>query len=321
MVPEWQGKASAVLVVLAVRFPRKICEDLLALFGPGVVPHYFVMKTLGDMAIAHPVGTVPLLGDVLSRMLPVLSAVKADNMRWVFATAIGHMCEAMNAYKLDATGTVLDVTVFSAQVYAAYELMAASWLPAKETKVRLATVQAMGAITTILATPQLQKEVPVLVPILNGMYKKEAHEHHVAITQAYRDLLLVSTKEELHALWAETGPKEKPSLLDVVLNTLFPLACRPVDFTQQGSLKNNNELLRSIEICAKAFIDRILTFLFQKVFHFSAGPAIFLSLLSPWSSSRHVMRRLARAPLQSSSTLSRASVQLLTRDLYTLLTL
>jgi len=32
-----------------MRFPKKITDLLLGLFGPGVVPHYFVMKTLGDL--------------------------------------------------------------------------------------------------------------------------------------------------------------------------------------------------------------------------------------------------------------------------------
>jgi len=77
-------------------------------------------------------------------------------------------------------------------------------------------------------------------------------------------MLLVSTQEALAALWVE-GTKEKPSLLDLVLNTLFPLTCRPVDYSQPISLKNNNELLRSMEICAKAFVDRVLAFLFQKL--------------------------------------------------------
>lgn len=51
VVPDWQQKASSVLISLGMRFPKKITEQCLALFGPGVVPHYFVMKTIGDLVL------------------------------------------------------------------------------------------------------------------------------------------------------------------------------------------------------------------------------------------------------------------------------
>ena len=103
-------------------------------------------------------------------------------------------------------------------------------------------------------TTQLEQQVPKLIPIFNGMYKKETPDTHSAITQAlkssdlliqtrlkflfaqgYRDLLLVAMQEALLPLWAEQ--KDKPSLLDVVLSTLFPLACKPVDYSVPSSLK------------------------------------------------------------------------------------
>jgi hypothetical protein len=33
------------IVVDIVRFPEDLMKELMALFGPGVVPHYFVIKT------------------------------------------------------------------------------------------------------------------------------------------------------------------------------------------------------------------------------------------------------------------------------------
>lgn len=44
------------------------------------------------------VATVPRLREVFSRVLPVLASIKHDNMRWVFAAAMGHFCEAVVHY-------------------------------------------------------------------------------------------------------------------------------------------------------------------------------------------------------------------------------
>lgn len=53
MIPEWQTAASQILVSLGMRFPKQIMEELMKRFTPGNVPHYFVMKTLGDFASAN----------------------------------------------------------------------------------------------------------------------------------------------------------------------------------------------------------------------------------------------------------------------------
>ena len=53
IVPDWQQAASSVLVSLGIRFPNEILEVLLSKFEVGVVPHYFIMKTLGDFVLAN----------------------------------------------------------------------------------------------------------------------------------------------------------------------------------------------------------------------------------------------------------------------------
>lgn len=262
--PEWQGIASQVLVALGMRFPSEITSKLLELFGPGVVPHYFVMKTLGDLSVANPLGMVPLLSDVLARMLPVLAMIKADNLRWVFAAGIGHVCEAivhfMAAKEQQQIPDMKDATVlssFAPQIYACFELMVTNWVTSKNTKVRLATIQAIGATTTIMTTAQLETQLARLIPVFHGMFKKEKPDDHLPVTQGYRDLLSVAAREEMR-------PTLEP-MLEMILNVLFPLACRPVDYSVSSGLKNNNELLRSLEILASAYIDTVLTYIFTKL--------------------------------------------------------
>lgn len=52
-MPDWQQAASSVIVSLGMRFPNQIMEELLKRFEPGTLPHYFVMKTLGDFVSAN----------------------------------------------------------------------------------------------------------------------------------------------------------------------------------------------------------------------------------------------------------------------------
>jgi hypothetical protein len=48
VIPEWQTAASQVLVSLGMRFPNEILDELMKKFPIGIIPHYFVVKTLGD---------------------------------------------------------------------------------------------------------------------------------------------------------------------------------------------------------------------------------------------------------------------------------
>jgi len=146
---------------------------LLGLFGPGVIPHYFVVKTLGDVAVANPVGIVPLLGDAFSRILPVLASIKMDNVRWVFASTVGNFCDAIMSYKVTSPPNAIDCGQFAAHAFTSYELMLANWLISKEKRIRLVTIQAIGSMCMIMSSSSLDGQLAKLVPIFNGLYKKE----------------------------------------------------------------------------------------------------------------------------------------------------
>mgnify|MGYP001119290431 FL=1 len=85
VIPEWQGPASQVLVAIGQRLPGPVWEQLTKLFPVGTIPHYFVLKSLGDVAAINPMEIVPSLKEVMARTLPILGNVKKDNLRWVFA--------------------------------------------------------------------------------------------------------------------------------------------------------------------------------------------------------------------------------------------
>jgi len=258
VLAEWQGKASSILIDVAMRFPDKVIQAMLELCGPGVIPHYYVVKTFGDAAVANPVGVVPLLNEVFSRLVPVLASIKIDNMRLVFASTIGSFCEAICSYRIASPPDALDVSTYSASVYSCYELMLVQWLGSKEKRVRLTTIQSIGSTTMVMATASLEAQLPKLVPIFNGMYSKEKPPDYLSITQGYCNLLLVVIQGDSLATLLEP-------MREKILNTLFPLVCKTPDFTDSAQIKNHNEILRSIEILSRRWMDEVLTYLLQRL--------------------------------------------------------
>lgn len=53
VIPEWQGPSSTILVTIGKRFPGPVWNVLIDLFPPGTIPHYFVLKTMGDISSAN----------------------------------------------------------------------------------------------------------------------------------------------------------------------------------------------------------------------------------------------------------------------------
>ena len=65
VVPEWQTAASALLSTLGMRHAQLVMKELLTKFQPGGNPHFFVVNTLGQLAVSN--GEQLLLCSVVSR--------------------------------------------------------------------------------------------------------------------------------------------------------------------------------------------------------------------------------------------------------------
>ncbi|NXS63626.1 MROH1 protein, partial [Brachypteracias leptosomus] len=53
VVRDWQEAASAVLVAVGQRFINKVMEEVLTKFQPGILPHFFVVQTFANLALAN----------------------------------------------------------------------------------------------------------------------------------------------------------------------------------------------------------------------------------------------------------------------------
>eukprot|EP01114_Cavostelium_apophysatum_P008329 TRINITY_DN2073_c0_g1_i2.p1 TRINITY_DN2073_c0_g1~~TRINITY_DN2073_c0_g1_i2.p1 ORF type:complete len:513 (-),score=158.15 TRINITY_DN2073_c0_g1_i2:146-1684(-) len=258
VVPDWQGAASNVLVSLASRFPNEILTELMGRYTPGQVPHYFIVKTLGDVISANSIDTVPKLKEIMARVTPILGSIKQDNIRWVFASAIGHFCDAITHYvanKDKAPDQSFNIYSFSSDMFPAYEFMFTNWLQSKETKVRLATLQALGSIGGVLTREQLEAQLPKIVPIFLGFFKKE--KDTLPVTQGFNSLAWVAVKDKSRIM--------DPQLRSI-LETIHPLACIIPEYSNHSvSMKNYNELLRIYQTLGISFSENIISFLLEKL--------------------------------------------------------
>jgi hypothetical protein len=200
------------------------------------------MKTMGDLASANPLDTVPLLKEVLARVIPVLGSIKHDNIRWVFASGMARFAEAILQYHhnlANVSDKSFSIDSFSSEMFPPYEVMFANWTKSTERKVRLATMQAMGHMCAIMAKEVFEAQVPKIIPFVLAMYKKEAPGDHFPITQAFVSIL-------------EAGTRNGSIILEPYLQFVYPalhqMIVRPPSSDDSSQLKNANELLRCIEI-------------------------------------------------------------------------
>lgn len=53
IVPDWQTAASSLLVAIGSKHCNDVMTELLDKFQPGVLPHFFVVQTLAQLATAN----------------------------------------------------------------------------------------------------------------------------------------------------------------------------------------------------------------------------------------------------------------------------
>jgi len=242
VLPEWQGAASNLLVALGAKYCNDVMELLFNRFQPGVVPHFFIIQTMGNLATENVYGTVPFLKGTLGMIVPVLGGVKHDNMKWVFAFALAKFSECILEYLVnieDAPDTNVKKEVYATEITIAYEILVSSWLQSKEAKIRLVIMEAVGHMSHLMSHDKLEEQVPKILPVIMTLYKRHPPQEHYHITQGLCMLLDAAVKSSCPALELK---------VDTVLNMLFTLVCVSPDYSQPMTIKNQNELLRCFEV-------------------------------------------------------------------------
>uniref|UniRef100_A0A8C3Q2H5 Maestro heat like repeat family member 1 n=1 Tax=Chrysolophus pictus TaxID=9089 RepID=A0A8C3Q2H5_CHRPC len=253
VVWEWQQAASSVLVAVGQRFINKVMEEVLTKFQPGILPHYFVMQTFANLAVSNVFGMVPFLNSILGTMLPMLGMAKQDHMKSVFCYALQHFSESIQEYvaNLDqAPDPTVRKDTFCNEIFSAYEVLFNSWLQHREPKLRLAVVEALGAMSYLMPGEKLEEQLPKLIPAVLSLYKKHTESFYISKVSTGLEHHLVPTLGML------SPPQSPPLILQI---------CTPADPAVPLTVKNHTEVLRCFTVLACSFPDRVLTFLLPKL--------------------------------------------------------
>lgn len=175
VIPDWQQAASNILVAVGNKHINDIMEEILSKFQPGVLPHFFVVQTLANLADSNVYGMVPFLNAILGTMLPMLSMAKQDNIKWVFSSALCHFSDSILEYlaNLDkAPDPTVRKDTFSSEISAAFDILFNNWLQSRESKLRLTVADALGSMCHLMASDKLEEQIPKLIPAILSLYKK-----------------------------------------------------------------------------------------------------------------------------------------------------
>ena len=255
-INELAQPCSSALVSLSVPFCPPLLTELLSHFKHGDLPHYYLVKTLSDVAVANPTSFTLRLSDTLTRTTPSLSMVKKPPLRWVFATALGHYADALHHFTVNASeeeraAAAINPKSFELEFLSSFDILFNRWLAESgEVKVRMAIVEALGSMSQVLGREALEQRLGKVIGKGLEMYKKEKVSDHLPISQG------------LYALVAEACKTSAiEPLLPLLLSSLHPLICRPIDPTSPLTAKNHNEQLRIIETIARADLEPTLAFI------------------------------------------------------------
>ncbi|KAJ8334099.1 hypothetical protein SKAU_G00397380 [Synaphobranchus kaupii] len=257
IVPDWQQAASNILVAVGDRYIKDVMEEVLSKFLPGLPPHFFVVQTLANLSYSNVYGVVPFLGTILTTMLPMLGMTRQDNMKWVFSSALYRFSESIVDYLANmdkAPDPAVRKDAFSAEIYAACDILFCNWLQSKETKLRLTVISALASMSLLLAQDKLEELLPKLIPTVLPLYKKTSD--HYIISKSLCQILEASMSTDSRVLETQ---------IDGLMLTLHHQVCIPVDCRKPPTLKNHNEILRCFTVLANTFSDRLIRFVLQKL--------------------------------------------------------
>lgn len=223
---EWAEAARTILLVLSKNdsIVTHVLDGLLQKFPPGVStpPSKSITLTLSAIAQCNASGFVPFLTDILSRTVPLLSHLKGEQARGIWARGITSFCEAIIEHSSQETNDNNQPTLLphvSEQMRKDYcdqmELVLDSlmpWLNAKDPKCRADAFEAVGSLIMLVSQERVLKELKKIVTSFLQLYKKGSLEDQYSMTKGICNFLLRTCSDD-------STPVE--FYLDDICNSLF----------------------------------------------------------------------------------------------------
>lgn len=250
--PVVQMGSSAVLVAVGHEHLDLVLRSLINQLSPASVPHYTIAHTLGTLAAVNTHGVVPHIKEILSKMLPLLSLVKADGLKQAFAYAFGHFAVAVSEQIGDNVENDNITSIkdnFVTEFTIIFDVLYNQWLASYEPKVSESVLEALGPITRLISERQFNETVNKFVLSLLSLYRKPAINFYY-ISQCISYLLSPSPLNPKLSL--------NDSTINSINHVLFNLVVLEPDYDQPHTVKNHFEVLRCFDHMAGQFPEQTI---------------------------------------------------------------
>ncbi|XP_059832342.1 maestro heat-like repeat-containing protein family member 1 [Hypanus sabinus] len=254
---EIQEVASNLLSAMSFRFINEIIQLMMENFKQGYLPHMYKVKTLTKISTENVYGIVPFLKAILTTMIPVLIKIREDDLKSVFASAMGSFSKSILIYLGNSekgTDPMITKKTFSTEISIIYSLLFNVWLEKEPSRFNIPTVEALGYVSNLLPKDKIQEELPKLILGILSLYEKQVG--HFSITVCLCQLLEIATKMR--------HPRLKP-LMDNLLNSLHHQICLSGYLNNQLVTKSYTAALDCFTILASIYTDSVINFLFGKL--------------------------------------------------------
>ncbi|CAF0757506.1 unnamed protein product [Adineta ricciae] len=261
IVPVWQQAASDVLVEIGKYEPDLVCTAISPHMPAGQLPQFFVLQTVGSLAEANPRGMVHQLRPMFSRILPMMGMVKQENYRWVYTAVLFKFCLALIDFQ--ANGDETARTTFAPQqfendAFAAYEVfLTSAWIGSKELKVRNICVQAVGRLVHLFSPSKFTEQFPRLMQNVLGFYRKNVD--HLYVSETLNSVVLLADQWNVAQLKVSMDAVLREVLNEIQNNY------EAFENANEQAVKNQNELLRTLQILGKHSPQTIWPWLLQRM--------------------------------------------------------
>ncbi|RWS09225.1 maestro heat-like repeat-containing protein family member 1 [Dinothrombium tinctorium] len=260
--------SSRVLVSIGTKFVNEVMDQLFVRIDPGVVPSFYVIKTLGDLASANPFAMTPFIKALLGTMIPMMVNVKQDQMKYVFAYTFAHFGESIQEYLANiekAPDSDVTKDYFNSEFISICEVLLNQWINSRDNRTREQVVKALGVISALLNKAKFDEISPKLLTLFISMCKKQ----NISLPLMSNDFDVYFVTQSLCQVLDSAISHNSNAVIvvqiDNILSSLFLQICSLPNQKQPSSVKTHNEILRCFATLTLQYSDIVIPFILQKL--------------------------------------------------------
>uniref|UniRef100_A0A182W5M5 Uncharacterized protein n=1 Tax=Anopheles minimus TaxID=112268 RepID=A0A182W5M5_9DIPT len=253
-----QNPCREILVAVGRRYCKEIMEIFVKHLEHNQLGNFMIVQSVGALATANTMDTVPYIKPILGLILPTLSMVKQDFLRQAYAYAIGRFCEAFSEYQEYQrqnpneeipmkTGVRYEI---HDEVSIVYDHFHAHWLSSREPKITGEVLNAFSYMYPLLPVERISDNLSKTVTSVLALYRKSLDRS--AITQYLA--AIIKTVLELDS-------KLLAPMSDNLVACLFELVCVNPDYDKPQTVKGHFEVLRCFDLLAPEYGEKIIEIL------------------------------------------------------------